>query len=192
MCSIITRRGVEMDICTLCGGPKIDAYFKRCEHCRKKQASSMREWMQERQGRGICRMCNKPVEIPSKTYCTEHRLKRNASSHMARKNANEIQRQRMRLGRREAHYRRMYGDEAVLVYRSANDMCMVCGINFEKAQPHIHHIDGNHDNRAQSNLICVCRECHELIHALLSHLAPTAVIKWACAVYPEIKRLCED
>jgi hypothetical protein len=51
------------------------------------------------------------------------------------------------------------------VLREYNHRCAICG----EANPHIHHIDGDHDNNTPENLLPLCPNCH-----LLDQHNPTA------------------
>ncbi len=41
--------------------------------------------------------------------------------------------------------------------------CRACG----EAEADIHHIDGNHKNNVEENLIPLCKKCHSLVHSLV-------------------------
>ena len=49
--------------------------------------------------------------------------------------------------------------------RDKKNFCELCGfIAHDKIQLDIHHLDGNHKNNNQENLMTICANCHRLEH----------------------------
>nr|WP_293107343.1 group II intron maturase-specific domain-containing protein [Moorena sp. SIO3I6] len=60
---------------------------------------------------------------------------------------------------------RLYSGATSDALKRQNHSCGHCGLKFlEDESVHLHHIDGNHDNRKTKNLLAVHRSCHQQIH----------------------------
>lgn len=42
--------------------------------------------------------------------------------------------------------------------------CFKCGATMDNNQLDIHHKDFNHNNNDLTNLVCLCKECHRIVH----------------------------
>ena len=62
-------------------------------------------------------------------------------------------------------------------------ICELCLV--DKCE-HIHHKDRNHFNNSKENLMCLCRDCHLLIH----HNFMPALIREDCSIYDDDRYLC--
>jgi len=51
----------------------------------------------------------------------------------------------------------------------------------------IHHKDLTKTNHAVENLVCLCFDCHQLVHGLLRSRAPHSVLPWIEANCPEAR-----
>lgn len=57
-----------------------------------------------------------------------------------------------------------HSHKRTLILNKFNNECVNCGYNKESKMLDIHHIDGNHQNNVDSNLITICVWCHQLYH----------------------------
>ncbi|NEP53286.1 MAG: RNA-dependent DNA polymerase [Moorea sp. SIO3C2] len=60
---------------------------------------------------------------------------------------------------------KLYDNATSKALTKQNHSCGHCGLRFLSDESvHLHHIDGNHDNWKQKNLMAVHQSCHQLIH----------------------------
>lgn len=161
-----------------------------CETCLPALASRKSEWRAERRRLGLCYECDERVDGPvSRTLCREHRI------HAIDRDRSKRSRKRERggpLSRRIANIRRLYGDSGVAVWERDGAACVVCASGFGHAPIEIHHVDLDETNHDAGNMVCLCRDCHRVIHGILKALAhPQAaiVVAWAAAMYPGVSEL---
>ena len=50
------------------------------------------------------------------------------------------------------------------IFKKCNTKCVVCGYSDDERMLDIHHIDKNHQNNIETNLVSVCVWCHNLHH----------------------------
>ena len=67
-----------------------------------------------------------------------------------------------------------------------NTICVCCLKNFRLLE--VHHIDGDRSNNKESNLICICKECHNQIHN--PHKIKETNPTYKRAVLKDLVRLC--
>ncbi|WP_293123669.1 reverse transcriptase domain-containing protein [Moorena sp. SIO4G3] len=59
----------------------------------------------------------------------------------------------------------LYDDATAKALKRQNHSCGHCGYKFLSDESvHLHHVDGNHDNWKQKNLMAVHQSCHQMIH----------------------------
>ncbi|NEP49786.1 MAG: RNA-dependent DNA polymerase [Moorea sp. SIO3C2] len=59
----------------------------------------------------------------------------------------------------------LYSDATVEALKKQNHSCGYCGLKFiDEERVHLHHIDGNHHNWKENNLMAVHQSCHQYIH----------------------------
>ncbi|NEO80054.1 reverse transcriptase domain-containing protein [Moorena sp. SIO4G3] len=60
---------------------------------------------------------------------------------------------------------KLYNDATSKALKRQNHSCGHCGLKFvDDERIHLHHIDGNHSNQREDNLMAVHRSCHQQIH----------------------------
>ncbi len=60
---------------------------------------------------------------------------------------------------------KIYDGPTAISLRRQNHRCGECGLLLTSDERvHLHHIDGNHDNRRRDNLMVVHESCHDYIH----------------------------
>lgn len=156
------------------------AYCDRCQEHLRERIKAKRK---AKKRSGVCAQCSAPVAPPSRTYCAEHRLQnidQGARTRSRRKTtggiASNLQRERF--------LRSKYGQAAVDSWRDANGTCVVCGRHHSEQAVHIHHVDGDHQNRTRENLVCLCFDCHMLTERLLAHHRLADLFAWFTSRYP--------
>lgn len=176
-------------LCLTCGK---QAYFGRkyCKVCLQHIAQRQKQKRLARRRQGLCEMCDKPYELPSRHFCKEHWQMRRAA---ARKN--DARRKLLRgtplsgipsQSQRERHIKKKYGIAAVELWRELNASCVLCHVNHKDRAVCIHHIDCNDQNHAKENLTLLCSTCHRMVHILIEHPAPNQSLDWLIATYPTI------
>ena len=60
---------------------------------------------------------------------------------------------------------KLYDDETSKALKRQNHTCGHCGLKcISEERVHLHHIDGNHNNWKNKNLLAVHESCHDYIH----------------------------
>ncbi|OLT63141.1 group II intron reverse transcriptase/maturase [Moorena bouillonii] len=60
---------------------------------------------------------------------------------------------------------KLYNNATSTALNKQNHSCGYCGLKFiNEERVHLHHIDGNHDNWKENNLMAVHQSCHQYIH----------------------------
>jgi 5-methylcytosine-specific restriction endonuclease McrA len=60
---------------------------------------------------------------------------------------------------------RLYDGETSKALKRQNHSCGHCGLKMlSEEKVHLHHVDGNHNNRKAKNLLAVHESCHDYIH----------------------------
>ena len=67
-------------------------------------------------------------------------------------------------------------------------ICAFCGYSITKRALHIHHIDGNHNNNEEKNLVVVCANCHAEAHEKQKMRNPNMIIEPIMAALKETKQ----
>lgn len=159
-----------------------------CPECLAAMSERMKERRSERRRLGLCAECDKPVAPPSRTLCAEHRLakigrqgeyddrQRDARAGTLQGQPNE--RQRLR------HIKSHYGQGGLDAWQRDGGACVICGTSYGKATIHLHHKDLGKTNNTAENLVCLCFECHQLVHRVLRNKAPGAALRWIADNYP--------
>lgn len=62
----------------------------------------------------------------------------------------------------KAHNARRYHNIEAEIYRKLTEKCKVC--DFDKIVE-IHHVDHNHENSSENNLVGLCPNCHKMLHS---------------------------
>ena len=59
----------------------------------------------------------------------------------------------------------LYDGAIAKILRKQSHSCGHCGLKFlEKEKVELHHIDGNHNNWDEKNLLAIHRSCHHYVH----------------------------
>ena len=65
---------------------------------------------------------------------------------------------------------KLYDGYTSRALKRQNHSCVACGLKFiSQERVHLHHIDENHDNWKQENLVVIHQSCHQFIHMSKSH-----------------------
>ncbi len=60
---------------------------------------------------------------------------------------------------------KLYDGETSKALQRQSHSCACCGLQFmTEERVHLHHIDGNHDNWKQENLVAIHESCHDYLH----------------------------
>ncbi len=60
---------------------------------------------------------------------------------------------------------KLYNGQTSKALRRQNHSCKACGLKFTSEEKvHLHHVDRNHDNWKQDNLVAVHQSCHDYLH----------------------------
>ena len=60
---------------------------------------------------------------------------------------------------------KLYDGKTSKLLQKQNHTCEECGLRMlSEERVHLHHIDGNHDNWKDNNLIVIHESCHDYIH----------------------------
>jgi len=60
---------------------------------------------------------------------------------------------------------KLYEGNTSKALKRQNHSCVACGLKFiGEEKVHLHHVDGNHDNWKQSNLVAIHKSCHQYQH----------------------------
>lgn len=174
--------------CNYCGKP-VDAGHTNCAECRAKLAAAQKKERDDLKHRGLCVVCKEPHCVSSKLYCEKHLAECRAA------NAGRYVKERTKRGapnqgipsttQRERAIRERYGEGALEVWRRSEARCQLCGVSYREKALHMHHLDGNYENRAAENFACLCLRCHQLVHHVVEHPRRTAALRWIVERYPE-------
>ena len=65
---------------------------------------------------------------------------------------------------------KLYDGYTSKALKRQNHSCAACGLKFtSKEKVHLHHVDGNHDNWKQNNLVAIHQSCHQYQHMSKSY-----------------------
>lgn len=175
-------------MCNRCGNP-VEAGHTNCAACREKLALAQKKERDDLKRRGLCVICKEPHCISSRLYCQKHLDEYRAQQ------AGRWQRDKEKRGapnqgvpntrQRERAIREKYGEGALEVWRRSEARCQLCGISYREKALHMHHIDGNYENRAAENFACLCLRCHQMVHHVVEHPRRAAALRWIAERYPE-------
>jgi RNA-directed DNA polymerase len=60
---------------------------------------------------------------------------------------------------------KLYDGNTSKALKKQNHSCAHCGLKFVgEERVHLHHVDGNHNNQKQNNLVAIHESCHDYIH----------------------------
>jgi 5-methylcytosine-specific restriction endonuclease McrA len=60
---------------------------------------------------------------------------------------------------------KLYDGHTSKALKRQNHSCTSCGLKFTgEERIHLHHVDGNHDNWKQNNLVAIHESCHDYLH----------------------------
>jgi len=177
-------------LCVRCGRAVLPGK-KHCLACLKALRNRVKQRDKEQRRKGLCAQCEAPVAWPSRQYCARHRL---GHLEAAERYYNKKKGRRDSPGlygapvtsMREKQIRYNYGEAGITTWRLHNGQCVLCGIAHAERAVHIHHIDGNDTNHAESNLTCLCIRCHRTIHALLLLPNIAQAFAWLKTTYPAL------
>ena len=121
----------------------------RCSSCGKQTAHH---------GKAMCQKCYKKQWKPKLIICKECKKERPHhafglcnSCHTKLYHYNNV---------KASNYRKWHGID-LQTYRNTTKACLICG--FDKVVD-LHHLDGDHKNNKQSNLIGLCPNHHKMYH----------------------------
>lgn len=111
------------------------------------------------------------VKEMEKNWRDKHKEEKRVYDKMYReKNVDAIkERKRAYHLHRSYPHKRIYDDE-IGIWE-----CALCGAKEDEIQLEIHHKDQNRHNNNASNLVCLCKDCHRILHA-----------KWNKEVIPQL------
>lgn len=167
--------------CPLCGVP-VAPGKKHCATCLEILRKRMQTKRKKRIRQGLCIECNKRVVAPSRRYCTQHRLRTiehqatYAAKHHEKRGAPHagILSQRQR----ERGLRDRYGEAGIIAWQRDGGQCVLCRVSFTQRAIHMHHINGIHAQSTEDNMVCLCFNCHKLIHLMMGHPDLSQVLTW--------------
>jgi len=139
---------MEKEVCTNCGKECIKHAKGMCTTCYKKLI-----WKPKLK---ICPRCNRELPIHAKGLC--------AGCYQTT----------FHLEKAKDHNYRKYHNIEPEVYRRITKSCLICG--FDKVVD-LHHLDEDHKNNSENNLIGLCPNHHKMLHT----------IKWHHEILEEIK-----
>ena len=160
----------------------------QCDNCKLYYANRMNAKRKERRRLGLCQDCDHPYELPSRSYCTIHRLSHNVNSahHTQRKNAKISgtregeaisYRQKMR------HIKDVYGPSGVKCYEEADGKCEICGRGENDVKIHIHHINLIGTDHRRENFIVLCYDHHTGLHRFVDKPGLQRFLDWVKTTY---------
>lgn len=122
----------------------------------------------------ICKVCKKEKEYHAKDLChtcyRKHAWKRKKiickncgkeRYHQAFGFCGGCHTKLYHYDKTKAYNYRKWHNISLDLYRKITKKCLVC--NFDKVVD-LHHLDGNHDNNAEDNLIGLCPNHHKMLH----------------------------
>lgn len=60
---------------------------------------------------------------------------------------------------------KLYDGDTSKALKRQNHSCTSCGLKFVgEERVHLHHVDGNHNNRKRNNLVAIHESCHDYLH----------------------------
>ena len=60
---------------------------------------------------------------------------------------------------------KFYDNHTSKALKRQNHSCEICGLTFTgEERIHLHHVDGNHNNWKQENLVAIHESCHNYTH----------------------------
>jgi RNA-directed DNA polymerase len=60
---------------------------------------------------------------------------------------------------------KLYDNKTSFALKRQHHSCASCGLKFMgEERVHLHHVDGNHDNWKQKNLVAIHESCHDYLH----------------------------
>jgi len=60
---------------------------------------------------------------------------------------------------------KLYDGDTSIALKRQNHRCEQCGLKFmTDERVHLHHVDGNHNNRKKNNLLAIHESCHDYLH----------------------------
>jgi 5-methylcytosine-specific restriction endonuclease McrA len=162
-----------------------------CEPCLERLAKRSQAVRAERRRLGLCFYCDERVDAPvSRQFCAVHRIEqldkqrdRATQRHKERTKAGPLT-TGVALAKRERTIKWLYRPGGMEAWERDRKRCVICGTHFGQAKIHIHHIDLDGKNNAAENLVCLCFDCHELVHRLLRARKPTKAVTWTRRTYP--------
>lgn len=165
-----------------------------CPPCAKRQADRAREKRAQKRRDAVCYECANPIAWPSKQYCEDHRiqfLERND------RYKNEVRKRRGSVSKETnfdaAAYRHRlrvkdaYGDAGVAVWDASGMRCALCDAAYLDTMLHIHHINCDEKDHRVDNLICLCFNCHRMVHHMLRCTGLPKALAWFADAYPDKK-----
>jgi hypothetical protein len=182
--------------CVRCKAP-ITQGQNSCDECKKYDALRIQSKRQERYRMGLCQDCDKPYDPPSRSYCTEHRLKHQKASEKYEqkfiKTASRTRKTARSLSLKMSGIRLKYGQNGIDCYEEAGGCCTICGRDQSEIWIDIHHINCIETDHQKENLACLCHECHLTVHAVLRVKDPGSFLNWTLSTYPNlIEQLLQD
>ena len=129
--------------------------IKECELCKKLKVVSYSEKLKK----FICKNCYKrEVWIPKNISCKRCKREMPMQAHgLCRGCYNSV----FHIDKVKAYNAQKYHNISVELYKKVTFKCLICG--FDKIVE-LHHLDFNHFNNSENNLLGLCPNHHKMIH----------------------------
>ena len=114
--------------------------------------------IKEHHSKGMCYKCYKKQWKPYKVICKNCDRER---GHKAFGLCGSCHTKLHHYGKVKIHNAKKYQGISYQIYTKVTKKCLSCG--FDKIVE-LHHLDGDHGNSKEENLIGLCPNCHKLIH----------------------------
>jgi hypothetical protein len=170
--------------CQWCGQPLIWAQ-RICPTCLPKKRAIEREFAKKQQQAGLCVKCTEPLELPSRRFCTKHRIAMRDAMRTHRRKRMVNTTGTTLEAEKALRVRNAYGEGGAAAWERDKGCCVLCSRSYTEGAVYLHHIDQNRRNNVMTNFVCLCYKCHRLIHGFLEHPQLSKLLQWFHATYPE-------
>lgn len=178
-------------------GRKAEVGKRTCSYCLEKKSERTKKITAEKKAKGLCKYCDNPLAEGSTIFCEGHRLYNNQKQAKLRQKRKEnglcvfcgvpvvegsvycdkhlkerLQHNRISKDKYE------YDGKYFFIFEKYEHKCAICGHNGKKKRLEVHHIDGNHSNNEEINLILLCSVCHRSVTFLSKSDCPEKILSF--------------
>ncbi len=176
------RKVIDKTTCKRCDNPVVSGRLFCQDHLTMFR-TQMAKGRKERRRLGLCQNCDKPYDLPSRSFCTEHRLEHTEAviqRNKEKKKSNPIEVSRIQKLR---SIKSNYGPNGVACFEDYDGRCAICYQQQGEIVIDIHHINCNETDHSRNNLICLCRAHHQGLHAVLRGPELPRFLDWIQQIY---------